>query len=299
MLALLIVSLPASLPAQTIPGRSRTIFFGRIDAFATSREIQRGIRRNADPVGELDAIVGVQRGRVALTAGAWGMFEPDGTREEPRADLRAGTAGLSDASGWLQVTARIGRMFKEPADSVDPGAGRDRSAGRVVVAGGVVRQWYRRVGGDPAVTEIYGTARLDAGSWMPAMSAWQAVSGAGGLYLEPSLSYLLRGSPFTKLDFLAMATVRAGVQVGSRKPDGGAKVAGPEGTGLTHLAAGVSLRESFWLRHPVALVLVTRLEGQINRDGATKLRRDGTSKDWFRLWFPVQVGLSVPFGGAR
>jgi hypothetical protein len=290
---------PAGLPAQTIPGRSRPILFGRIDAFATTREIQRGIRRNADPVGELDAIIGVQRGRVALTVGSWGMFEPGDTRDEPRADLRAGTAGLSNASGWVQLTARLGRTFQEPADTVDPGAGRDRSAGRVVVAGGIVRQWYRRVGGDPAVTEVYGTARLDAGSWMPALAAWQAVRGAEGLYLEPSLSYLLRGSPFTRLDFLAMATVRAGVQIGSRDPDGGPKVPGPEGTGLTHLAAGVSLRESFWLRHPVALVLATRLEGQINRDPATKLRRDGTSKGWFRLWFPIQLGLSVPLGGAQ
>jgi hypothetical protein len=284
---------PAGLSAQTGPP---IVPIGRVDLFATTRDLQRGIRNNAYILGELDAIIGLQRGDLSLTAGAWSAFEPHDTRKEPRPDLRAGPSGLSDWSAWLQLTAKVGRALRNPGDSLDPGAGQDSSAGRLILSGGAMREWYRRVGSDPAVSEVYGTARLNAGRWTPVLAAWQAVSGADGLYLEPSLGYHLRGNPFSGPDFLVTTTIKAGFQVGHRDPDGGAKVAGPVGTGLTHVSVGVSLREGFWLFKSVALVSVLGVEGQFNRDPATKLRRDGTHLARWRLWVPIQLGLSYPLG---
>lgn len=283
---------PQSPPPPIVP-------VGRIDAFVTTRDLQRGIRNNAYVLGELDAILGLQRGGLSLTAGAWSAFEPHDTDDERRPDLRAGSAGLSDWSAWLQLTSRIGRAVRDPGDSLDPGAGRDLRAGRLILSGGAMREWHRRVGSDPAVTEVYGTARVNAGRWTPTISAWQAVSGAKGLYLEPSLRLHLLGSPFSGPDFLVTTTLKAGFQIGSRDPDGGAKVAGPVGTGFTHLSVGLSLREGFWLFRSVTLVSVTAVEAQFNRDPATKLRRNGTHTGWFRLWAPIQLGLSYPLGRGR
>jgi hypothetical protein len=89
------------------------------------------------------------------------------------------------------------------------------------------------------------------------------------------------------------STLHAGVQVGARRPDGGAKVAGPLGTGLTYLAVGSSVRSEFGLGS-IAVMALLGVEAQINRDLATRLRRDGTRGGWLRIWAPVQVGLALP-----
>jgi hypothetical protein len=272
---------------------------GRVDAFVLTRDIQRGIRTNATVPGELDAIVGVRRGGVTVTAGGWTTFEAQSTADEPRADLRAGPAGLTDGSAWLQFTANVTRDPAMAGDGLDPGAEQDQRPVRMVLSAGAIRNWYRRVGSDPAVTELYATGRLNAGSWMPSLSAWQAVGGADGLYLEPALSRHLWGNPFTGPDMLAQATVKAGFQIGRRDPEGGAKVPGPLGTGLTHVALAASLREAFWIVGSLSLVSVVGAEVQYSRDPAARMRRNGTIGHRVRAWFPLQVGVSYPFGGHR
>ena len=287
---------PEYLSAQTAPSLG---VVGRVDAFVLTRDIQRGIRTNATVPGELDAIVGIRRGGLTVSAGGWTTFEAQSTKEERRADLRAGPAGLTDWSAWLQLTARVTRKPPVLEEGLDPGAEQDQPPVRMVLSAGAVRNWYRRVGSDPAVTELYATGRLNAGSWMPSLSAWQAVSGADGLYLEPALSRHLWGSPFSGPDMLAEATVKAGFQIGRRHPDGGAKVPGPLGTGLTHVALAASLREAFWIVGSVSFVSVVGVELQYSRDPAARMRRDGTIGCRVRLWFPLQVGVSYPFGGPR
>ncbi|HEY8258795.1 MAG TPA: hypothetical protein VIG08_14150 [Gemmatimonadales bacterium] len=248
---------------------------GRIDLIATTLDIRRGIRNNARPMGELDAVLGLERNGLALTAGAWSAFEPKETRDEPRPDLRAGSAGLTDGSAWLQLT---------------------RQSERVALSAGVRRDWYRRVGSDPAVTEIYGTARLDAGRWSHSVSAWQAVGGADGLYLEPSVSYHHLRNPDVGRVAEWVSTLRAGLQIGERDPDGGAKVPGPTGTGLTYISLGTSIGERFWLSGPVAFMTVLGVEAEYRRDAALRISRDGSEGERVRFWVPVHIGLSWALG---
>jgi hypothetical protein len=250
----------------------RIVPVGRLDLFVSTRDIRRGIRENAYPVGQLDAIVGLRSGEVSLTAGAWGELEAHETSSEPRADLRAGPAGLSDWSAWIQIA---------------------RQSGDLTLAAGSIRNFYRRVGGDPAVSELYASARLQAGRWFSSVSGWQAIAGAGGRYLEPTLGWVHVANPFTGPAVTWTSTLHAGVQVGARRPDGGAKVAGPLGTGLTYLAVGSSVRSEFGLGS-IAVMALLGVEAQINRDLATRLRRDGTRGGWLRIWAPVQVGLALP-----
>ena len=244
----------------------------RVDAVLGTRDLRRGIRNNAHMVGDLDAVLGLQYGSVSLTAGAWSQFEANSTRREPRPDLRAGPVGLTDWSAWLQVAHRTRRA---------------------TLATGIIRDFYRRVGGDPAVTEIYGSVRVYAGRWSPALSAWQATAGADGLYLEPSLAWHHLANPFVGPAIIWTSTFKSGFQIGSRRPEGGAKVPGPTGTGLTLLSLNSSLRPEVDLGK-VALLMVIGVEAQINRDDATRLRRDGTRRGWFRVWAPLQLGLSYP-----
>jgi hypothetical protein len=284
------------LSAQTAPSLD---LVGRIDAFVLTRDVQRGIRTNATVPGEMDAILGLRRGWLTLTAGGWTTFEAQSTAGEPRADLRAGPAGLTDGSAWLQATVKVTTPLPAQVDSLDRGAEQGQRPVRMVLSAGAIRNWYRRTGSDPGVTELYATGRLNAGSWMPSLSAWQAVSGADGLYLEPALSRHLWGSPFSGPDILAEATLKAGFQVGRRHPAGGAKVPGPMGTGLTHVALAASLREAFWIIGSVSLVSVVGAELQFSRDRAARLRRNGTIGSKLRAWFPLQVGVSYPIGGPR
>jgi hypothetical protein len=281
--ALLLATLPGAgitRPSLVLGQSARQVaVIGRVDLFATTRDIRRGIRNNAEPLGELDAVVGLERNGLALTAGAWSAFEPQETRDEPRLDLRVGPAGLSDWSAWLQLTRRVERL------SLSAGARRD---------------WYRRVGSDPAVTELYALARLDVGSWSPSLSVWQAVSGADGLYLEPLLAFHPLRAPFVGRVADLAATVRAGFQIGRRNPDGGAKVPGPVGTGLTYVSLGTSIREGFWLVGSLSFVSIVGVEVQYNRDPATRVRRDGRRQDCrFGLRAPIQIGLSYLLGRPR
>jgi hypothetical protein len=246
---------------------------GRVDLFGTTLDRWRGIRQNAHPVAELDALVGLEGGGVSFTAGGWTTLETKSTRNEPRPDLRAGPARFSDWSAWGQLAGRRG------ASSVSTG---------------VIRDWYARPGSNPAVTEVYGAARLQTGRWSHSIALWQAVSGADGLYVEPAVAFHHFVNPFTGPAVSLTTTLRAGIQAGKRNPDGGPKVPGPQETGLTHVALGTTLRLGFNLTGPVALVLVTTPELQANRDPATKLRRDGSSTGWLRFWWPLQLGLSCP-----
>jgi hypothetical protein len=270
------LTIGATLLALSVPPASaqaaRTTPIIRADLMAGTRDLRRGIRNNAHMVGELDAVLGLQRGSVSLTAGAWSQFEANGTSGEPRPDLRAGPAGLTDWSTWLQLAHRTRRF---------------------TISGGVIRDFYRRVGGDPAVTELYGTTRLQIGRWATGLSAWQATAGADGLYFEPTIAFHHIANPFVGPGIIWTSTLRAGFQVGPRRPDGGAKVPGPFGTGLTAIGLNSSIRPEFGLG-PVALVMVLGFEAQINRDDATRLRRDGTRRGWFRIWAPLQLGLSYP-----
>ena len=250
----------------------------RADVYLSTRERWRGIRRNAHPLVQLDALAAVRLREVSLSAGVWGAVEPGDTRGEPRADLRSGTLGFSTTTAWGQLAA---------------------SWGGLGAAAGVTRDWFRRVGGDPAVTELYLRLDYQTGRWAPAISFWQAVAGADGAYLEPSIAYHHFVNPFDGPVLAWTTTLRAGFQVGERAPDGGVKVPGPEETGLTHAGVGTGIRAAIPLGPVVALLLSTGPELQVGRDPATRRRRDGSEAAALALWWPVRLGLTAPFRRSR
>ena len=267
-----LASLSAALPQATAAQMRPATVTARLDATVLTRDRWRGIRRNAHPVGHIDGLVGVRLGDVSISVGAWASAEPGSTRGEILPDLRAGGRGISQWSLWTQLAFHRGPL---------------------IVAGGVLRDEYVRLTGDPAVSELFASARLQAGRWSPSVALWQAVDGASGAYLEPAIGYHHFVNPFTGPAVSWTTTLRGGVQLAERRPVGEA-VPGPEETGLTHLALGTGLRFAFNVGWKVALVAAAGVEAQLNVDPATKQHRNGSDAGDFRLWAPVQLGVSVP-----
>ena len=261
------------LSAQAVMGNPEWLV-RRVDVYVSTRDRWRGVRRNAMPWVQGDLSAGVRWSGLSLSAGGWAAVETGSTEEEPRADLRAGSLGMTAATGWVQAAA---------------------STGGLVTSVGVVRDWYRRTGSDPAVTELYGSARLQPGTrWSFALSAWHAVSGAGGTYLEPAWGFHHFINPFTGPVLSWTTALRAGFQAGARDPAGGAKVAGPEGTGLTHVALSSTVRGAWPVGYDLALLFALGPELQYGRDAAARRRRDGSRGPPLGFWWPLQVGLSYP-----
>ncbi len=247
----------------------------RGDIYVATRERWRGIRRNVHPLLQADLLVGLKVGSTSFSAGGWSAVEPGDTRDEPRPDLRAGTLGFSTTAAWGQVAA---------------------TAGGLTVAGGAIREWYRRVGGDPAVTEAYLTGRFQEGRWTPSVSIWHAVSGARGTYAEPTISFHHFVNPFAGPVVSWTSVLRAGFQLDQREPEGGAKVPGPEETGLTHIALGTTIRAAFPVCCDISLLASFGAELQYGRDPATRRRRDGSQAAPLAIWSPLQIGFSYPLG---
>ncbi len=245
---------------------------GRADLFATSRDMWRGIRRNAQPAIQADAMGGVFYRGVSLTAGGWGSLVAGDTRREARPELRVGTWDWSEFSLWGQVA------YRTPA---------------ITASVGVMRNTYVGSGLNPEVTEAYGTVRLQRGRWSSQASVWAALDGAEGAYIEPSVSFHHFVNPFAGPAIDWTTTLYAGLQAGLRRPAGGAAVPGAEGEGLTHVGLGSAIRGAFSLGEGFAVV--ARLEAllQVNRDAATQRGRDGNEAD-FRFTCPLQLGFSWP-----
>lgn len=247
----------------------------RADVYLATRERWRGIRRNAHPLLQSDLLVGLALGGLSLSGGGWAAVESGDTRAEPRPDLRAGSLGFSTASVWGQVAGGTGGL---------------------TLATGIIRDWYRRVGDDPAVTEVYLTGRFQRGRWTPSVSLWHAVTGAHGAYLEPAVAFHHFINPFAGPVLSWTSTLRAGFQLGERNPDGGAGVPGPEQTGFTHAGLGSSIRAAIPLGSDLSLLASLGGELQWSEDPATRRRRDGDTAARLALWWPFQVGLSYPLG---
>jgi hypothetical protein len=273
----LAVATAAALP--TAPARAQGVdpqpllIVGRADLYSTTLDRWRGIRRSVHPVIQLDAMAGLRTSGLSATGGVWTSLEPGDTRDQARPDLRAGPTRFNMSSAWVQLGGRSGPL---------------------IVTAGAVRDWFARPDGSRAVSELYGSARLQVGRWAVSGSAWQAVSGADGLYLEPAIAVYHFVNPFTGPALSWTTTLRAGFQVDERDPSGGVVVPGPRETGLTHVALGTSIRAAFNVGGPLVLAVVATPEVQANRDPSTKLRKDGTSTGWLRFWLPFQLGLSLP-----
>lgn len=245
----------------------------RLDVFGTTRHQWRGIRRNVHPVTQVTIVGAAIVQGVSLSAGAWGNFELGSTAQEVRPDLRVGGAGASQWSGWGQLGYRTGQL---------------------TAAAGVLRDWYVRPGVDPKVTEAYTTIRLQQGRWAPAVSAWQALEGAEGTYVEPSITFYHFANPFTGLGISWATALRGGFQLWQRRPDAGPTVPGPSGSGLTHIGVGSTVRVLFNVKSQLALLAATGPELQFSRDAAAKRGRDGEPGAGLQFWWPLQVGLSWP-----
>jgi hypothetical protein len=266
--------LSAASPGAIHPQVGRPVAItGRFDVGVLTRDRWRGIRRNAHPVTHIDGMAGVLLGDVSVSAGVWASVEPGSTSGELLPDLRAGEWGTSQWSLWTQLAYRRGPLL---------------------LAGGVLRDEYVRPADNPAVTEVYGSARFQAGRWSPSVSLWHAVDGAEGAYLEPAIAFHHFVNPFTGPAISWITAIRAGVQLSERNPEAGNLVPGPAETGLTHVALGTGVRVALNIGWELALVLGAGVEAQINVDPATKRHRDGTDAGDFRLWAPLHVGISLP-----
>ncbi len=268
-LALLPIVRPDAAVAQTRDALSIT---ARADAGLLTRDRWRGIRRNAHPVSHVDGLLGFLLGDFSVSAGAWTSVESGSTSGEVLPELRAGGWGPSQWSVWTQLAYRRGPL---------------------VISGGVLRDEFVRLVDDPAVTELYGSARLQHGRWSGSFAFWHAVDGATGTYLEPGIAFHHFVNPLTGPALSWTTTLRAGVQASRRIPDAAA-VPGPTETGLTHVALGTGLRVALNIGWELALVLGAGVEAQLNVDPATKRHRDGSDAGKLRLWAPLYAGISVP-----
>jgi hypothetical protein len=270
-----VATVSASAAAQAAPSVRP---LARLDALAATGHYWRGIWRSGFPVLQLDAAAGLGVGRFAVTAGVWTNYEPRTANGRRRSDLIPGARGFTELAVWGQAEARLGR---------------------VVVAGGAMRSSYRRVGEDPEVVEVYGVARAQAGRWSSSLSAWQAVEGAKGMYLEPRITFHNAVNPFGGPALDLATSLVGGVQTARRRETAASLVPGAAGTGLTHLTFGFSLGAGTSLAGGVALAGRLALEAQWRRDPATRVRGDGSRGSWFRLWAPLQVGFTWPSPRSR
>ena len=245
----------------------------RADLYFATRERWRGIRRNAHPVLQGDALAGVRLGRFTASAGGYGAVELGNTKRERRPDLRAGTLGFSTASVWGQVAFATRRW---------------------TVSGGAIRERYRRVGPDPVVWEAYGNVRYQQGRWAVSAGYWQAVDGAEGSYIEPAVTFYHFVNPFAGPIITWSTSLAAGIQLSERNPDAGAVVPGPEEEGLTHVVLGSAIRAAVPLVAGSALLLEIGPHLQVSLDSAARRRRDGSQAAPLALWCLLRAGISYP-----
>ncbi len=269
---LILGAVPGSGAVAQYPRPDRLTATGRLDLYATTRLEWRGVRRNAHPAAQADAMAVAGYRGVNASVGAWTSMELEETAGEPRSDLRAGAAGPTQRTLWGQLGYRKAALS---------------------LALGAVRDWYTRAGDDPATVEAYAVARLQAGRWSGAISVWESLDGVEGTFLEPALVFHHFVNPFAGPAVTWASGMRGGIQIGERNPDAGPSVPGPEGTGLTHVVLDSRIRATVHLGSGLALVGATGPELRINRDPATRRGRDGSEAD-VRLWWPVQAGLSWP-----
>jgi hypothetical protein len=115
-----------------------------------------------------DGVVGVTKGKAALTAGAWKTVPIRGRGSE--------LAGTPADEGDLWVQASL---------SIDHGS----------MAAGLIRSTYHEPRA-PTVTEVYANLRLDRDRWSSSVSWWTAVKGASGTYVEPAIAWHHAANPF-------------------------------------------------------------------------------------------------------
>jgi hypothetical protein len=265
-------ALTPPLQAQATPEQPAWLL-RRADVYFATRERWRGIRRNAHPILQGDALAGVRLGRFTATAGGYGAAELGNTKLEPRLDLRAGTLGFSTTSVWGQVAFATRRW---------------------TVSGGAIRERYRRVGPDPAVWEVYGTVRYQQGRWAVSAAYWQAVDGAEGSYVEPAVTFYHFVNPFAGPIITWSTSLAGGIQLSERNPDAGALVPGPEEEGLTHVVLGSTIRAAVPFVAGSAFLLEVGSHLQLSVDSAARRRRDGSRAAPLALWFPLRAGISYP-----
>lgn len=270
--ALTLISAFPDAVAQALPEKPAWLV-RRANVYIVTRERWRGIRRNAYPLLQGDVVAGLKLGRLSLTAGGYGAVELGDTRDEPRPDLRAGTLGFSTATVWGQLAA---------------------TSGGLTVSAGAIRDWYRRVGDDPVVSEIYTTARWQRGRWTSSVSYWHVVKGADGAYLEPAVAFHHFINPFTGPVVAWSTTLLAGFQIDQRDPGGGPAVPGPEDTGLTHVMLASTVRAAVPMFANFSLLLDLGPHLQWGIDPAARRRRDGSEAAQLALWWPLQIGVSYP-----
>lgn len=266
---MLSLAVPRTITAVQSPGLTAT---GRIDLFESTRLEWRGIRRNARPVTEADAMAVAVYHSVNASVGIWTSLELEQTADEPRADLRAGPAGPTQRSLWGQLGYRKGGLS---------------------LTVGAIRDWFTRAGDDPATTEAFAAARLQAGRWSGSVSIWESLDGVEGAYLETALGFHHFVNPFTGPAVSWASGLRAGFQLSDRNPEPGLSVPGAEGTGFSHLILDSKVRATIDIGASLALVAATGPELRVNRDPATRRGRDGSEAD-VRVWWPVQAGFSWP-----
>ena len=260
------------LQAQATPEQPAWLL-RRADVYFATRERWRGIRRNAHPILQGDALTGVRLGRFTASAGGYAAVELGNTKFEPRPDLRTGTLGFSTASVWGQVAFATRRW---------------------TVSGGAIRERYRRVGPDPAVWEVYGNVRYQQGRWAFSTAYWQAVDGAEGSYVEPAVTFYHFVNPFAGPIITWSTSLAGGIQLAERNPDAGAVVPGPEETGLTHVVLSSVIRTAVPLFAGSALLVELGPYLQWSVDSAARRRRDGSRAAPLSVWMPLRAGISYP-----
>jgi hypothetical protein len=245
---------------------------GRIDAQTATGYWWRGIWRSGGPVAQLDGAGGVEWGAWSLTAGFWTNLELRRAGPGRRTDLGPGSRGWTEQNSWIQLAARLDRL---------------------TLSGGAIRSRYRRP--DLAVTDVYGSARLQDGRWTYEMAAWQAVAGGSGAYLEPALTFTHAANPFAGPALSLATTARVGIQVGHRGAGSSGPMPGADGTGLTHVSLAPAVVTRVPLAGPLAATASFSLDLQYRRDRATRIDRNGGLGSRLRLWLPLQIGLTFPY----
>lgn len=245
---------------------------GRLDLFGSTLLEWRGIRRNAHPAIQADATGTLAYRGLIAAAGWWTSLELAGTADEPRPDLRAGAAGPTQASLWVQAGYRRGGL---------------------ALTAGAIRDWFVRPAGDPATSEAFAAVRYQAGRWSGSLAYWESLSGVRGAYFEPAVAFHHIVNPFAGPAASWTSGLRGGFQLRERDPAAGVSVPGAVGTGLTHVIIDSRLRATIYLGSGLGLVAATGPELHFNRDPATRRDRDGAEAG-VRFWWPVQAGLSWP-----
>jgi hypothetical protein len=260
-----IVSALAPATAQ-VASRTRPEPTIRFDAVTATSYFWRGIGRSGFPVLQLNAAGGLVWGPVSVTGGIWGSYDRSGLADRE--------AAWSERDLWVQAAVHTGHL---------------------TLAGGAQNSDYRRVDDDADATELFGLARWQRDRWAYSVSAWHAIDGTTGTYLEPAITFYHFVNPLTGPAVSLATSLRAGVQVGHRDGTLEGRVPGAEGTGLTHLALSPEAVAAFNLPGRLGLMATISLELAWRRDPATRVRADGSLGSWFGVRAPLQVGVRWPY----